>query len=137
MKTNGASVWSNFGRVMNAVDKIFDYPITDEIKNTVGNATNPTTWPYISNILWTSMGWSYKDGVYKFDVPGVTKEQLSVEMDDMGITVKCDVPRVYNFNVPIYEELDQNTVQTDLKDGILTISFKIRQKEQPKKRKLL
>lgn len=61
----------------------------------------------------------------KFDVPGVAKDQLSIGIE--GNTVRVDsregAPRQYKFALELPQDIDINTSEAKLADGVLTLKL--------------
>ncbi len=61
----------------------------------------------------------------KFDVPGVSKEQLSIGIE--GNTVRVEsregAPRQYQFALELPQDIDLTTSEAKLMDGVLTLKL--------------
>jgi HSP20 family protein len=69
--------------------------------------------------------WTEADGKYTIskDVPGVTKDDLRVEIDNstIHINAKTDT-RDYKFIISAPTDVDTDSLVANLKDGVLTLS---------------
>ena len=74
-----------------------------------------------------------KDNIYIItaEMPGVTKEDIKVNVSDKKLTIKAERnEKKYYSEIPVDLELDTNSVQATYSNGILEL--KVKPKEHPK-----
>jgi HSP20 family protein len=96
--------------------------------------------------------WETEDElVYAFDLPGVAKDKISVELEDGALSVTAERDRTaevqderfYRFErrygtftrtVGVPQGIDESTIKADYRDGVLEVH--VRKPEQPKPRRI-
>jgi HSP20 family protein len=124
--------------------RLFDRMVDDVMQGSLGTATNSRTYAPEVDVRTNA------DRVlFSFDVPGVKKEDLDITLENGVLTVKGSrkfepmgakeqllLGRSYGtftraFSLP--EHLDEEKLQANLDDGVLTIEIPKLQKAQPRK----
>lgn len=102
-----------------------------------GNVFEPTIFNSTSRWLGSSVSYAYtEDGVdITYQVPGYGKEdlELSLEKDVLRVTDKLDKHKL-NLAIRLSKNLDQDSIVSECKNGILTVNVKFVKPETPERR---
>ncbi len=74
------------------------------------------------------------------DLPGVSKENLEVRVDDGLLTINAKAaqtvpgePVYREYELPGFDEIDTEKIKAELKNGVLTLNLPLSEKAKPKK----
>ena len=67
------------------------------------------------------------------EMPGVEKKDLKIEVVDRTVNIDAEHnDRKYHAKVPIKHKVDEDSVKAAYANGILEVSFKLKEEERPK-----
>ncbi len=138
-------LWKPFGNLMsmhNNMSRLFNNAWYDEEEKDTD--TQEATWYPITDVYETGDGY-----VFKMDVPGIQKEDISIEFKDGSLIVKGerktdtevkqeDYHRVESYNGSFYrsfrlpETIDPQKIEASMKNGILRLTIAKAEEKKPK-----
>ncbi len=105
-------------------------PVVWEYGNTKPElSTSDTREPIVDTIV------DEKEKVVKLiaEMPGVDKKDVKIVVDDNIVSIDAEHgDKKYYVKVPIKHKVDENSVKASYKNGILELTFKLKDPEKPK-----
>ena len=105
-------------------------PVVWEYGNTKPElSTSDTREPIVDTIV------DEKEKVVKLiaEMPGVDKKDVKIVVDDNIVSIDAEHGgKKYYVKVPIKHKVDENSVKASYKNGILELTFKLKDPEKPK-----
>ena len=105
-------------------------PVVWEYGNTKPElSTSDTREPIVDTIV------DEKEKVVKLiaEMPGVDKKDVKIVVDDNIVSIDAEHgDKKYYVKVPIKHKVDENAVKASYKNGILELTFKLKDPEKPK-----